>query len=81
METRRVFCRLNGCIEGSEKEIKKFLNGDDNANVEFFVAKEGYIPADSIEEFHNECNSHDNTEDWLVDDFDFCDNPTEYLLQ
>ena len=79
METRRLFCRLDGYIEGTTEELKKFINGDDNANVKFIATKEGYIPADSIEEYYNECNS-DNDEDWWADDIDFSVNGTEYTI-
>lgn len=78
METRRLFCRLDGFIEGSEKELQKFLNGDTNANVKFIATKEGYIPADSIEEFHNESEGTDN--DWWANDVDFSVNGTEYTI-
>lgn len=78
METKRLFCRLNGFIEGSEENIKRFLNGDTNANVKFIATKEGYIPADSIEEFYNESNGEDK--DWWADDVDFSVNGTEYTL-
>lgn len=78
MKTSRIFCRLNGYIEGTSKELKKFINGDDNAKVKFIATKEGYIPADSIEEF---CNEYDPTnEGWWADDFDFSVNGTEYTI-
>lgn len=78
METRRLFCRLDGFIEGSEKELQKFLNGGTNANVKFIATKEGYIPADSIEEFFNESEGKDN--DWWANDVDFSVNGTEYTI-
>lgn len=78
METRRLFCRLNGYIEGTSEELKKFLNGDDNAKVKFIATKEGYIPASCIEDFCNENDATDN--DWWADDVDFFVNETEYTI-
>lgn len=78
METKKLYCRLNGFISGSENELKKFLNGDINANVKFIVAKEGYIPSDVIEDFYNEVDN--KFEAWWADDLDFSVNDIEYSL-
>lgn len=78
METTTIFCRLNGFISGSEKEIKRFLNGDTNAHVKFIATKEGYIPADSVEEFYSELDGGDS--EWSGNDIDFSVNETEYTF-
>lgn len=62
-----VFARIEGYIYGTEAELKKFIGGDNGADVTLSPLRGGYIPQDAIDD----CNEEFGTDLDASDDVDF----------